>query len=183
MFDAMWPIGSVYISVNARSAPFQNIPNCRSTWVQLSTGRTLWNVETTDQLDNTLAEGSEPKIEPGLPEIYGTHHSAHGYYPFSIEPNGSRGAFTNYLGSDEEIHLTNSKLTNLIARDFIIKALQNAADDVDKANFNKMDWQVPDSNFGGGLQEFHASKSNPIYGNSTVVQPASIKTTMWKRIA
>lgn len=60
MFDILYPVGSVYISVTANSAPFQNINGITSTWVQLAIGRTLWNVATTGQLGNTIS-GVLPK--------------------------------------------------------------------------------------------------------------------------
>lgn len=45
MFNQLWPIGSIYISVNPYQ-PFQGIPDVTSTWEQLLTGRALWNVPT-----------------------------------------------------------------------------------------------------------------------------------------
>ena len=135
----MWPIGSVYISVNARSAPFQNIPNCRSTWVQLSTGRTLWNVETTDQL-GSLIDAGLPNIVGSISGIPDDRNGGHQYVSGSgaFSTSGGQTAVSYSLGSSDK---DNTKVT------------------------------------------FDASESNSIYGKSTTVQPAAIKTTMWKRIA
>ena len=56
MFDNLWPVGSVYISVSATSAPFQYLSGIgiTSTWEQLTTGKTLWNVGTNEALGQSV---------------------------------------------------------------------------------------------------------------------------------
>ena len=187
MFDAMWPIGSVYISVNARSAPFQNIPNCRSTWVQLSTGRTLWNVETTDQLGAT--------VECGLPNIVGKLDSYsvgayeeplgafRGIYSGDVLPglydysSDGAGLGCSAWGSGnhaiENCYVTvGSDKKPVCCKGVHVKTvttLSGARHEV----YDGIDAMV----------SFDASRCSEAYGRSTGVQPASIKTTMWKRIA
>ena len=55
MFDILWPVGSVYISVTATNSPFQNIGGIASTWQQLATGKTLWNVATNEALGASIS--------------------------------------------------------------------------------------------------------------------------------
>ena len=69
-FDILYPVGSVYISVTAKSAPFQNISGITSTWVQLATGRTLWNVAASGQLGETV-NGVLPKHNHTLQLLIG----------------------------------------------------------------------------------------------------------------
>ena len=62
MFDQLWPIGSIYISVSP-FPPFQGILDVTSTWEQLATGRTLWNVPK-----------DSPELGQKIDGIFPNHH-------------------------------------------------------------------------------------------------------------
>ena len=65
ILSAVYPVGSVYISVSGSlPAPIAAI----GTWVQMATGKTLWNVDPT-----VTAPGTE--IAAGLPNISGTFNT------------------------------------------------------------------------------------------------------------
>jgi hypothetical protein len=62
ILSAVYPVGSVYISVSSSlPAPIAAI----GTWVQMATGKTLWNVDPKVTAPGTV-------IEAGLPNITGT---------------------------------------------------------------------------------------------------------------
>lgn len=60
LFDILYPIGSVYISVSASEQPFQNINGITCEWERLSTGKTLWNSSDDTNLGGNL-NGILPK--------------------------------------------------------------------------------------------------------------------------
>lgn len=63
MFDQLYPIGSVYITVSSEK-PFQGYPGITSDWVWIARGQVLWGCEN----DGEIGEDKEP----GLPNITGT---------------------------------------------------------------------------------------------------------------
>ena len=72
MFNQLWPVGSIYISVDNRT-PFQGIDGVSSTWTQIGTGRTLWNTTDASELNKNL-DGIFPQHthqHDKAPEYYG----------------------------------------------------------------------------------------------------------------
>ena len=63
MFDQLYPIGSVYITVSSEK-PFQGYPGITSDWVQIAKGQVLWGCQNDGEIGDVRAAG--------LPNITGT---------------------------------------------------------------------------------------------------------------
>lgn len=134
LLNLMWPVGSVYETVDASFNP--NVA-WGGSWQKIESGRFL---------QATTGADVGTKMEAGLPNITG-------------------GANTRSYGESGGL-------------------IENAYGAIQRGNtyYFKNGWSTAWQSSNGGLV-FDASKSNSIYGNSTTVQPASIKVVMWKRTA
>ena len=134
--DLVYPVGSIYMSVNDASPAVL----FGGTWEQIGQGRTLWGA------GNGYTPGTT--VEAGLPNITGQ---------YAMDRNAS-----SLLNGDGKF-----------AGAFTSKAtLSNSTNGVQyRASTNGLDLA------------FDASLSNPIYGNSTTVQPPAFVVYMWQRTA
>lgn len=97
MFDQLYPIGSVYITVSSEK-PFQGYPRITSNWKQIAMGQVLWGCEN----DGEIGEDKQP----GLPNITGTLSDAAN--PNTTEPwtfvDGGDLATTGAIKKYNSIH-------------------------------------------------------------------------------
>ena len=151
--DAIYPIGSVYLSVNNVSPQ----TFFGGTWIALEEGRTLWTADPSkDDSGNTISEGTNNlsdnestwKIEAGLPNIEGT---------FSL--NGNPGCSLKYSGA----------------------FIDNKTFSGSKYGITGAEWQSYGRQYSFNANSGATTKD--IFGNSNTVQPPSLRIYAWRRTA
>ena len=160
--DAIYPIGSVYLSVNNVSPQ----TFFGGTWIALEEGRTLWTADPSkDDNGNTISEGTNNlsdnestwKIEAGLPNIKGGGRTdvsggrilTNAVTTWGEGNNYFTGAFKGYSYTDQRLPAT----TNVASHMF-------------------------------SYVNFDASRCSTIYKDScTTVQPPALRIYAWRRTA
>lgn len=151
----MYPVGSVYISLNASFNPNTSFGG---SWDRFGQGRCLWGVD-----DNNTNLGG--MVNPGLPNITGT---VSGYQQLKLYDVSSGALQTNNQDtfSDRSVKMQQITCTET----------QNTAAECDVEN-------TASTVFGRNDFNFNANRSSSIYGSSETVQPPAVNVIFWKRTA
>ena len=155
VINTVYPIGSVYISMDGVNQPF---PGSGTTWELIGQGKTLWGYDP-DETPTPTSTGVTK--DAGLPDIQG-----------KVGQSADPADGEVFTGIDSDAPGNNADGTD---------HTKSALHLTDRTN----NYGGLGSNAGSGYKtlSFEASRHNSIYGNSTTVQPPAIVVAFWKRTA
>lgn len=169
LLDAVYPIGSIYISVNSSTSPASSFGG---TWELLPSGYSLWTHQGNIDYESA-GYGSTYRMNlPGIPNIAGKFYvGGDGMYSSNVSRVGGAVRATGYSAVSGEKGGGGGDDNRVI-----FNASQG------ECGTDSIVGSSSATTYGGGISH-QPNYVNNVYGKSETVQPPAYRVYAWKRIA